>query len=87
MTAAQVQSTEGWQRRQWVKWPREEMWPLAVSVYEAAAFLRVSPDLIRDALIIARFDGKARLAHQKIGSIYRIYLADLKSFGRVEARA
>lgn len=84
-TAAQIQSSEEWQESLWKKWPTEDSWPANLSVYEAAAFMRIHPDSIRGALVVGR-DGKARLAHQKWGAIFRIRRADLSAFGRVETR-
>ena len=74
-----------WQDELWRRWPREEEWPARLDVYEAAAYLRLSPDSIRRALVQAR-DGRAKLAHQRIGSIYRIRRVDLDAFGKVDAR-
>jgi hypothetical protein len=78
-------SSTAWQDELWRRWPREEDWPARLDVYEAAAYLRLSPDSIRRALVQAR-DGRAKLAHQRIGSIYRIRRVDLDSFGKVDAR-
>lgn len=78
-------SSPEWQDELWRRWPREEDWPARLDVYEAAAYLRLSPDTIRRALVQAR-DGRAKLAHQRIGSIYRIRRVDLDTFGKVEAR-
>jgi hypothetical protein len=78
-------SSTAWQDELWRRWPREEDWPARLDVYEAAAYLRLSPDSIRRALVQAR-DGRAKLAHQRIGSIYRIRRVDLDTFGKVEAR-
>lgn len=82
---AQIKASEAWQSGQWVRWPREEDWPAKLDIYEAAAYLRVSPDTIRRALIVAR-DGRARLAHQRLGAAYRIRKADLEVFGAVAGR-
>jgi excisionase family DNA binding protein len=56
-----------------------------MDVYEAAAYLRVSPDTIRRAVVVAR-DGRARLAHQRLRSVYRFRKADLDAFGAVPGR-
>ena len=85
-TAAKIKASEAWQDRLWRTWPREECWPAKMDIYEAAAYLRVSPDTIRRAVIVGR-DGKARLAHQRLGSIYRIRKIDLDVFGAVAGRA
>jgi excisionase family DNA binding protein len=84
-TAAKIKASSAWQDRLWQNWPRDECWPAKMDVYEAAAYLRVSPDTIRRALVVAR-DGKARLAHQRLGSIYRIRKSDLDSFGVISGR-
>ena len=85
-TAAKIKASSTWQDRLWQNWPREECWPAKMDIYEAAAYLRVSPDTIRRAVVVAR-DGKARLAHQRLGSIFRIRKIDLDTFGVVPARA
>ncbi len=82
---AREKSSPIWQGELWRRWPREEDWPARLDVYEAAAYLRLSPDSIRRALVQAR-DGRAKLAHQRIGSIYRIRRIDLDAFGKVDAR-
>lgn len=56
-----------------------------MDVYEAAAYLRVSPDTIRRAVVVAR-DGKSKLAHQRLGSVYRIRKSDLDTLGAVAGR-
>jgi hypothetical protein len=84
-TAAKIKASSAWQDRLWQNWPRDECWPAKMDVYEAAAYLRVSPDTIRRALVVAR-DGKARLAHQRLGSIYRIRKIDLDLFGVIAGR-
>lgn len=66
----------------WRRWPREDCWPAKMDVYEAAANLRVSPDTIRRAVVIAR-DGRAKLALQRLGSVYRFRKGDLDAFGAV----
>lgn len=86
VTAAKTKSTAEWQDSIWQRWPREECWPAKMDIYEAAAYLRISPDTIRRAVIVAR-DGKARLAHQRLGSIYRIRKIDLDAFGVVPGRS
>jgi excisionase family DNA binding protein len=84
-TAAKIKASQDWQDQLWKNWPPEECWPAKMDIYEAAAYLRVSPDTIRRAVIVAR-DGKARLAHQRLGSIYRIRKIDLDTFGVVAGR-
>jgi excisionase family DNA binding protein len=84
-TAAKMKSTAEWQHGLWTRWPREDCWPAKMDVYEAAAYLRVSPDTIRRAVTVAR-DGKARLAHQRLGAIYRIRKIDLDAYGVVPGR-
>ena len=84
-TAAKLKASTEWQTALWRRWPRDECWPAEMDVYEAAAYLRVSPDTIRRALVVAR-DGRARLAHQRLGSIYRIRKSDLDMFGVIPGR-
>ena len=85
-TAAQIKASSEWQDGLWQRWPREGFWPAKMDIYEAAAYLRVSPDTIRRAVTVAR-DGRARLAHQRLGSIYRIRKTDLDNLGAIAARA
>ncbi len=81
----ELKTSEAWQCGPWARWPREEDWPAKLDIYEAAAYLRVSPDTIRRALIVAR-DGRAWLAHQRLGATCRIRKADLEVFGAVAGR-
>jgi excisionase family DNA binding protein len=83
--SAKLKASAVWQDALWRRWPREDVWPAKMDVYEAAAYLRVSPDTIRRAVIVAR-DGKAKLAHQRLGSVYRLRKADLDAFGSVPGR-
>lgn len=76
---------EAWQLARWQQWPTEESWPAVLDLYEAGAFRRVHPMTIRRACQPDRA-GRATLAHQRIGSAYRISKAALKSFGAVKAR-
>lgn len=77
----------------WSRWPTPERWPGILSVDEAAAYLRVSSDYIRDITTPGR-DGRALLRHQdlvgKAGAkgktMKRIRKADLDSLALVEAR-
>lgn len=85
VAVAKQKATAAWQEELWRRWPREECWPAKLDVYEAAAYLRVSPDTIRRAVVVAR-DGKAKLAHQRLGSVYRFRKADLDEFGAVPGR-
>ena len=55
---ARIKASETWQSKLWLRWPREDCWPAKLDIYEAAAYLRVSPDTIRRALVVAR-DGRA----------------------------
>lgn len=82
-----LKCSETWQLEQWAKWPLESSWPGMLDLYEAAAFLRVHPDTIRNSCQVARRDGKARLAHQRIGASYRISKKSLQTFGSVEQRS
>jgi hypothetical protein len=81
-----LKSSQVWQLEQWSRWPRERDWPGTLDLYEAAAFLRVSPRTLSDACKVARTDGKARLAHQRIGAAYRFTKTALQRFGAVEER-
>lgn len=85
-TAAKIKATAEWQNELWKRWPCEDCWPAKMDVYEAAAYLRVSPDTIRRAVTVAR-DGKARLAHQRLGALYRIRKIDLDAYGLVPGRS
>lgn len=85
LTRHQIKSSAEWQDALWRKWPQESDWPGYLDVYESAAFLRVSPDTIRRALITGR-DGRALLPHSRPAGIYRIRKEDLCAFGRVEKR-
>ena len=78
-------SSREFQDALWRKWPAESDWPGRLDVYEAAAYCRVSPDLIRDALTPGR-DGRSKLAHKRIGVIFRIRKIDLDNFGQVLGR-
>jgi len=83
--SAKLKASATWQDALWRRWPREDCWPVKMDVYEAAAYLRISPDTIRRAVVIAR-DGRAKLAHQRLGSVYRFRKADLDAFGAVPGR-
>lgn len=69
----------------WRKWPRTEDWPGSLNLYEAAAYKRVDYKTLWRACQTGR-DGKARLAHQRFGTDYRISKAALDRFGLVEQR-
>jgi excisionase family DNA binding protein len=84
-TSAKLKASSAWQEALWQRWTLEENWPAKMDVYEAAAYLRVSPDTIRRAVVVAR-DGKARLTHQRLGSVYRFRKSDLDAFGSVPGR-
>jgi hypothetical protein len=84
-SATKWKSSRAFQDILWRKWPAEKDWPGKLDVYEAAAYCRVSPDLIRDSLTLGR-DGKARLPHNRLGNIYRIRKADLDNFGQILGR-
>ena len=75
-----------WQFECWRKWPKPENWPAILDVYEAAAFLRVSHWTLRRATVTGR-DGRAKLSHQRIGSVIRFRRSDLEKFGLVKDRA
>lgn len=78
----------------WARWPTPERWPGILSVDEAAAYLRVSSDYIRDVTTPGR-DGRAQLRHQNLPgkagrrgkTMKRIRKADLDSFELVGGRA
>lgn len=84
LTAAQIQSSDAWQDEQWQKWPSIDNWPWSLTVYEAAAILRVSPEKIRSSIKICR-DGKAKLAHRRVGVTIRIQRSSLLDFGVVQS--
>ena len=84
-TLAQIKSTDEWQAAQWSRWPREEDWPAILDVYEAAALLRVSHDLIRSLLVTDRL-GRAALRHTRLGVTIRIKKSDLLAYGVVPDR-
>lgn len=84
-TAAQIKATEEWQAGLWRKWPEENLWPVKMDVYEAAAYMRVSPDSIYRDLVQGR-DGKAALQHQSVRGGYRIKRVDLEAHGLVKGR-
>lgn len=85
-TTVEFKRTAEFAEQLWAKWPREADWPGVLDLYEAAAFCRVSYNTILRACQPGR-DHKARLAHQRFGSIYRIKKAALERFGLVEERA
>ncbi len=84
MAVARPKATAAWWDELWWRWPREACWPAKMDVCEAA-YLRVGPDTIRRAVVIAR-DGKARLAQKRLGSVYRFRKADPDMFGAVAGR-
>lgn len=57
-----------------------------LDVYESAAYLRVSPDLMRGLLTLTR-GGKPILSRFWLGGRYRIRREDLDWVGRIESRA
>ncbi len=85
LPTSKQKASAAWQDTLWRCWPRKECWPAKMDVYEAAAYLRVSPDTIPRALVGAR-DGKAKLAHQRVGAVYRLRKVDLDAFGSVPVR-
>jgi excisionase family DNA binding protein len=85
LTQAQKQATSAWQESLWAKWRTPEAWPDRLSVAEAAAYLRVSPDTIRRLVTLDR-TGRARLAHQRIGVRIIIRKPSLDEVGMVNAR-
>lgn len=69
----------------WQKWPRPEDWPPFLDALEAAAYLRISYWTILRLSIKGR-DGRARLAHQRLGVAYRFRRATLDAYGQVQGR-
>jgi hypothetical protein len=78
-------SSPDWQDSCWTRWPKEESWPGILDLYEAAARVRMSPDTIRRATATGR-DGRAKLAHRRIGTSYRFWLRDIDNYGIVLGR-
>jgi len=74
-----------WQDEQWRLRPRLDDWPDRMDLYEAAAYLRSSYDTIRRLCIQDR-GGRAALAHQRVGTSYRIRRSDLDCLGAVAGR-
>lgn len=71
----------------WAKWPSPKQWPAVLDLYEAAAYLRVSYNYMWRLCQLGR-DGKAQLAHRRIGALYRIARRDLDALGQAfEGRA
>lgn len=73
------------QAQLWAKWPLAEQWPAKLDLYEAAAYLRCNYITLWRACKCGR-DGRARLAHQRIGRDYRIDRRTLDAFGSVKQR-
>ena len=84
-TAHQIKSSREWQAALWHRWPSLDAWPETLDVYEAAALLRVHPDTLRRAMVTGR-DGRARLAHSRLGAVIRLRKSEVLRFGRVEGR-
>lgn len=78
-------TSEAWQQAQWRQRPRCEDWPDRMDVYLAAAYLRLSYFTIRRLCVKDR-NGRATLAHQRIGTSYRFRRADLDRLGAVAGR-
>jgi hypothetical protein len=70
----------------WARWPRPEDWPGRLDIYEAAAYLRVAYNTVWRACKPGR-DGKACLAHQRLGDRTVICKGSLDRWGAVEQRA
>lgn len=69
----------------WTQWPRADQWPDNLNLCEAAAYKRVDYSTLWHACQKGR-DGRALLAHQRVGDKYIFRKADLDKFGRVEGR-
>lgn len=69
----------------WAKWPAPANWPGSLDLYEAAAYKRVAYLTLWRACQTGR-DGRARLKHQRFGSVYRVDRAALDAFGVVQQR-
>lgn len=69
----------------WRKWPQPADWPGTLDLYEAAAYCRVAYLTIWRACQTGR-DGKARLAHRRFGTVYRVNKSALDRFGMVAER-
>lgn len=78
-------TSEAWQQAQWRLRPREQDWPDRMDLYLAAAYLRLSYFTIRRLCVKDR-NGRATLAHQRIGTSYRFRRADLDRLGAVASR-
>ncbi len=80
--AGPLRATREWQDAQWKRWPTEADWPGLLTIYEAAAYLRVHHHTIRAALVPDR-SGRADLPHKKVRGAYRIRKKALDSWGEV----
>jgi hypothetical protein len=78
-------SSPDWQYGCWKRWPKEDSWPGVLDLYEAAARVRMSPDSLRRAAATGR-DGRAKLAHRRIGISYRFSLREIDNYGLIHAR-
>jgi len=78
-------SSPEWRDACWVRWPNPAAWPGILDLYEASARVRMSPDSLRRAAATGR-DGRAKLAHQRIGTSYRFWLRDIDNYGLVLGR-
>lgn len=81
-TEDQRRSCRDWQDKLWSKWPRKELWPAVLDLYEVAAYYRVHPATIRRAVVTNR-QGRAKLPHRRIGSMYRFDRDEVDAYGRV----
>lgn len=69
----------------WRKWPTPADWPGVLDLYEAAAYRRVGYGTIWRACQCDRA-GRASLAHQRLGDVYRVTRTALDAFGAVKTR-
>lgn len=71
-----------WQDAMWRRWPRAADWPDVLSVYESAAYLRISYDSMRRGIAKDRA-GFSAVKHQEFGRSARIRKADLDQWNVV----
>jgi len=77
--------SEAWQDSLWAKWRTPLDWPGVLSLYEAAAYKRVSYSTLWRACQPGA-DGKAELGHQKFGTSYRVFKSEMDAYRAVSRR-